>query len=165
MVEDHQTSQALLRQAQAECLRGRCNWTTTSRLPASSVAPFRSLGLGVYASSRVRGLTTSEVFQTFSRSMCMSTASCGVHSSGCFDASTQTSSLPSTDSAVDPFGMQGWSEHEESCFVPDVQFSPRLLNTGRTETASANLCQVRCSRTSGCARFTWWRTGACYLHE
>ena len=56
------------------------------------------------------------------------------------ETSTQTSRLPSTDSAVDPFGMQGRSEYEESCFVPDVQFSPRMPNTKRTETASANLC-------------------------
>ena len=33
-----------------------------------------------------------------------------------------------------------------------------MPNTGRTEAASANLCQARGSRTSGCARFTRLKT-------
>ena len=46
-------------------------------------------GLSLVPELLVTWLTTSEVFQTSSRSMCMSTASCGMQSSGCFERRPQ----------------------------------------------------------------------------
>ena len=61
--------------------------------------------------------------------------------------------LQCTDSAVDPFGMQCQNEHEKSLSCQTSSFSPSMPSTGPTEAASANLCQARGSKTSGCARF------------
>merc|ERR1712066_368121 len=52
------------------------------------------------------------------------------------------------------------------CFRKDAQYFPiNMPGQGKTSTPSAALCQRRCRRVPGCARFTWTKDRSCHLQE
>merc|ERR1719210_2193453 len=53
--------------------------------------------------------------------------------------------------------MQETLEHIYPCFLIDAQYKPlNMPGRGRTLATSAERCQSRCTKTPGCAHFTWW---------
>jgi len=55
----------------------------------------------------------------------------------------------------------------DTCFKEGGQFTPvNMGGQARSTEVDATACQDRCSRTLGCARFTYWHTdGGCHLHD
>jgi len=81
-------------------------------------------------------------------------------------------SWPSSSAAAvqkdpsDYFDADPEPEHIPPCFLKDTANEPlNMPGQGRTIAASAMECQRRCSRTRGCAQFTWFTDGGCHLQQ